>query len=185
MLHSTTISLSLSVSLSPNISKMASPCFQTLALAIVVVTTTLLLCPTTILAKRSKELNVIDACWRWDPHWHKHRDILASCSVGFAGKMLNNMGRGVTHYKVTDPSDDAMNPRPGTLRYGATQVKGKVWITFQKDMKIKLEKPLLVSSFTAIDGRGAVVNIIGGACITVQKVSVFWVSLYLFSMICK
>ncbi|KAE9464844.1 hypothetical protein C3L33_03248, partial [Rhododendron williamsianum] len=148
---------------------MASLCFQTLALAIVL--TTLLLCSTTTLAKRSKELNVIDACWRWDPHWHKHRDHLASCSVGFAGKMLNNMGRGVTQYKVTDPSDDALNPRPGTLRYGATQVQGKVWITFQKDMKIKLEKPLLVSSFTAIDGRGANVDIVGGACITVQKVN--------------
>ncbi|PSS33048.1 Pectate lyase 2 precursor [Actinidia chinensis var. chinensis] len=147
---------------------MFSQAVQTMALAIVI---TALLCPPTVLAKRSKPLNPIDSCWRSDPHWHRHRDRLAGCSVGFAGKMTNNMGRGVVHYKVMDPSDDPLNPKPGTLRYGATVIRGKVWITFQRDMNIKLEKPLLVSSYTAIDGRNANVEISDGACITLQKVN--------------
>ncbi|XP_061988275.1 probable pectate lyase 16 [Rosa rugosa] len=83
--------------------------------------------------------------------------------------MSNNIGKDVINYEVTDPSDNALNPQPGTLRYGATMIKGKKWITFQRDMKIKLEKPLLVSSFTAIDGRGANVHIKGNACLRVFK----------------
>jgi pectate lyase len=68
--------------------------------------------------------------------------------------MTNNIGNDLIHYKVTDPSDDPLNPTPGTLRYGASKIQGKDWITFQKDMNIKLMKPLLISSFTTIDGRG-------------------------------
>ena len=145
-----------------------------LALAIVFIFISLFSYPNTILAKRSrksgKTLNPIDACWRLDPHWQRHRERLATCSLGFAGKMINNMGSDITHYKVTNPTDNPLKPQLGTLRYGATQLKGKVWITFQKDMRIKLNKPLLVSSYTAIDGRGANVHIAGGACITLQKV---------------
>ncbi|PSR96497.1 Pectate lyase [Actinidia chinensis var. chinensis] len=118
-----------------------------------------------------KNLNVIDRCWRSDPLWRHHRQRLARCSVGYAGKMTNNIGPGVTCYRVTDNGDDPMNPKPGTLRYGATQIRGKVWITFPKDMNIKLHRPLLVSSFTTIDGRGAHVNIAGGACITLLGVT--------------
>ncbi|CAN1201101.1 Pectate lyase 1 [Linum perenne] len=105
-------------------------------------------------------LNVIDKCWRHDINWRKHRQKLARCSVGFAGKMTNNIGEGVIRYKVTDPSDDPLNPKPGTLRYGAVQ-SGKIWITFKRNMRIKLEKPLLISSYTAIDGRGVDVHIEG------------------------
>lgn len=47
------------------------------------------------------------------------------CSVGFAGKMSNNIGKDVLNYEVTDPSDNALNPQPGTLRYGATMIRGK------------------------------------------------------------
>ncbi|GKV21527.1 hypothetical protein SLEP1_g31501 [Rubroshorea leprosula] len=72
--------------------------------------------------------------------------------------MINNIGKGVVHYKVTNPSDDPLNPKPGSLRYGATMVKGKVWITFKRDMQITLHKPLLISSFTAIDNRGVDVH---------------------------
>ncbi|GFZ07624.1 GroES-like zinc-binding dehydrogenase family protein [Actinidia rufa] len=118
-----------------------------------------------------KNLNVIDRCWRLDPLWRHHRQRLARCSVGYAGKMTNNIGPGVTRYRVTDNGDDPMNPKPGTLRYGATQIRGKVWITFPKDMNIKLHRPLLVSSHTAIDGRGANVNIAGGACIKLLGVT--------------
>ncbi|GLU12786.1 hypothetical protein SLE2022_294450 [Rubroshorea leprosula] len=83
--------------------------------------------------------------------------------------MINNIGKGVVHYKVTDPSDDPLNPKPGSLRYGATMVKGKVWITFKRDMQITLHKPLLISSFTAIDSRGVDVHIAIPACLLVHK----------------
>ncbi|KAL9673327.1 hypothetical protein QQ045_029583 [Rhodiola kirilowii] len=102
----------------------------------------------------AKKLNVIDKCWRSDPRWVHNRERLATCSVGFAGKMSHDIGKGLIQYVVTDPSDDPVNPRPGTLRYGATVINGKVWITFQRDMRIKLKQPLLVSSFTTIDGKG-------------------------------
>lgn len=92
------------------------------------------------------------------------------CSVGFSGKMTNNVGRGVRHYTVTDPSDDPVNPRPGTLRYGATLIEGKVWIKFQRNMQINLLRPLLISSFTAIDGRGADVHVANGACLVLHEV---------------
>lgn len=115
------------------------------------------------------KLNVMDKCWRPNPHWRRTRNQLARCSVGFAGKMTGNIGKGVTQYKVTDPSDDPLNPKPGTLRYGATLVKGKKWITFKRNMKIKLHKPLLISSFTTLDGRGASVHISGPACLIVYR----------------
>ncbi|XP_077247190.1 putative pectate lyase 4 [Tasmannia lanceolata] len=131
-----------------------------------------LLCNTGLATRtrRSSGMNVIDRCWRRSPNWARNRQQLATCSVGFAGKMTNNMGRGVRHYTVTDPSDDPIKPRQGTLRYGATLIRGKVWITFRRDMQIKLKKPLLVSSFTAIDGRGANVHIARGACLMLYRV---------------
>ncbi|KAG9146811.1 hypothetical protein Leryth_005144 [Lithospermum erythrorhizon] len=125
----------------------------------------------TLAKKRGGRMNVIDRCWRRDPNWRNHREQLARCSVGYVGKMNNNIGGGLTWYIVSDPSDDAIHPKPGTLRYGVTQVKGKKWITFKHDMKIKLAKPLLVGSFTTIDGRGAKVEIAGGACLILRKVT--------------
>jgi hypothetical protein len=125
-------------------------------------------------AKQSKlmglKMNMIDRCWRPNPEWRKHRQQLATCSVGYAGKMTNNIGKGLIHYKVTDPNDDPINPQPGTLRYGASVIQGKVWITFKKDMNIKLMKPLLISSFTTIDGRGFNVHIGDNACLMIFKV---------------
>ncbi|KAG6512337.1 hypothetical protein ZIOFF_030437 [Zingiber officinale] len=106
-------------------------------------------------ARRGNKINVIDRCWRRNPRWAANRQRLAMCSVGFAGKMTMNRGRGVSRYVVTDSSDDPVRPRPGTLRYGATVLQGKVWITFARDMQIRLVRPLVVKSFTAIDGRGA------------------------------
>ncbi|XP_026657537.2 probable pectate lyase 4 [Phoenix dactylifera] len=115
-------------------------------------------------------MNIIDRCWRRHPNWSANRQRLAKCSVGFAGKMLRNRGRELTRYTVTDPSDDPLNPRPGTLRYGATMLRGKVWITFQRDMDIKLLQPLIVKSSTTIDGRGADVRIAHGAGFLIHKV---------------
>ncbi|XP_007224175.2 putative pectate lyase 2 [Prunus persica] len=85
--------------------------------------------------------------------------------------MSNNIGRDVIYYQVTEPSDSALDPKPGTLRYAVTMIKGKKWITFRRDMHIRLDKPLLISSFTAIDGRGASVHIAGNACLLVFQAS--------------
>ncbi|KAK3123157.1 hypothetical protein QOZ80_8AG0624910 [Eleusine coracana subsp. coracana] len=85
--------------------------------------------------------------------------------------MRQNRGPGVVAYTVTDPGDDPVRPRPGTLRYGATVLPGKVWITFQWSMHIRLALPLFVKSFTVIDGRGADVHVAGGAGIVLDRVS--------------
>lgn len=125
-------------------------------------------------AKQSKSLklkmNMIDQCWKLNPEWRKYRQQLATCSVGYVGKMTNNISKGLIHYRVTDSNDDPINPKPGTLRYGASVIQGKVWITFQKDMNIRLMKPLLISSFTTIDGRGVNVHIANNACLMIFKV---------------
>lgn len=117
--------------------------------------------PSLSLGKNSalSTLNSIDTCWRKNPNWMKQRDELAKCSKGFAGKMYNNIGKGLTYYVVTDPSDDPINPKKGTLRYGVTMVSGKVWISFARDMDIKLARTLLIGSYTTIDGRGATINL--------------------------
>jgi len=91
------------------------------------------------------------------------------CSVGFAGKMINNIGKNVTFYEVTNPNDDPINPKSGTLRYGVTKVGTPVWITFRGDMKIKLQKPLIIGSYTTIDGRGSRVHISNGACFFIHE----------------
>ncbi|BAU02176.1 hypothetical protein VIGAN_11163500 [Vigna angularis var. angularis] len=114
--------------------------------------------------------NVNDQCWRKNPEWRRHRYQLATCSMGYAGKMIKNIGNDLIYYKVTDSSDDPINPKPNTLRYGTSVIQGNVWITFQKDMQIKLEKPLLISSFTTIDGRGVNVHIAHNACLMIFKV---------------
>ncbi|XP_027915937.1 probable pectate lyase 16 [Vigna unguiculata] len=115
------------------------------------------------------KMNAIDRCWRPNSEWMRHRSQLATCSVGYAGKMINNIGSDLIYYKVTDSSDDPINPKPNTLRYGTSIIQGKVWITFQKNMIITLEKPLLISSFTTIDGRGVNVHIANNACLMIFK----------------
>lgn len=52
-----------------------------------------------------------------------------------------------------DPSDNSIKPKFDPLSYGFSRIQGKVWITFQRDMHIVLEKSLLISSFTTINGR--------------------------------
>ncbi|XP_021841694.2 probable pectate lyase 4 [Spinacia oleracea] len=130
--------------------------------------------PESCLGKRPRlaTFNSIDGCWRRNLNWFNNREELAKCSVGFAGKMINNVGEDVKKYVVTDPTDNPTSPKPGTLRYGVTMVPGKVWISFQKDMYIKLERTLLVGSYTTIDGRGAVVHITNGCLLLYQVTNV-------------
>lgn len=112
--------------------------------------------------------NPIDDCWRCDPHWDKNRQKLADCAIGFGKHAIG--GRDGQIYIVTDSSDNPVNPKPGTLRYGVIQSE-PLWIIFAKDMMIKLKEELMMNSFKTLDGRGANVHIAGGPCITIQYVT--------------
>ncbi|KAL2559890.1 putative pectate lyase 5 [Forsythia ovata] len=112
--------------------------------------------------------NPIDDCWRCNPDWEKNRQQLASCAIGFGKQAIG--GRDGKIYIVTDTGDDAVNPKPGTLRYGVIQNE-PLWITFARDMVIKLKQELIMNSFKTIDGRGSSVHIAGGPCITIQYVT--------------
>ncbi|KAK9204969.1 hypothetical protein WN943_015234 [Citrus x changshan-huyou] len=70
-------------------------------------------------------MNVTDQCWRKNPNWHMHQCQVATCSMSFSGKITDNVGKDIVHYKVTDPGDDTINPKLGTLRYGATLIPQK------------------------------------------------------------
>ncbi|KAL6562704.1 hypothetical protein OROGR_003711 [Orobanche gracilis] len=109
--------------------------------------------------------NPIDDCWRCDPNWEKNRQRLANCAIGFGKQAIG--GRNGKIYVVTDSGDHPVNPKPGTLRYGAIQNE-PLWIIFSRDMVIKLTEELMVNSFKTIDGRGASVHIAGGPCITIH-----------------
>ncbi|CAN1725490.1 Pectate lyase [Linum perenne] len=110
--------------------------------------------------------NPIDDCWRCDPNWSQNRQRLADCAIGFGKNAIG--GRHGRIYVVTDSSDnDAVNPRPGTLRYGVIQDE-PLWIVFQRDMVITLKQELVMNSFKTIDGRGASIHVAGGPCITIH-----------------
>ncbi|KDP20714.1 hypothetical protein JCGZ_21185 [Jatropha curcas] len=112
--------------------------------------------------------NTIDSCWRTDPNWSSNRQALADCAVGFGQAAMG--GKYGDIYVVTTPEDDPINPKPGTLRYGAIQSE-PLWITFNEDMVITLENELIVNSFKTIDGRGAKVEIANGPCLTIEGVN--------------
>ncbi|KAK1420593.1 hypothetical protein QVD17_22309 [Tagetes erecta] len=113
--------------------------------------------------------NPIDDCWRCDKNWQRHRKHLAECAIGFGRNAIG--GHDGRYYVVTDPSDnDAVNPKPGTLRYAVIQDK-PLWIVFKRDMVITLKQELIMNSFKTIDARGVNVHIANGACITIQYVT--------------
>ncbi|KAH6824502.1 Pectin lyase-like superfamily protein [Perilla frutescens var. hirtella] len=116
----------------------------------------------------NKFMNKIDSCWRSDPNWATNRKALANCAIGFGSGAIG--GKNGAIYVVTDTSDDPINPKPGTLRYGAIQDQ-PLWIIFERDMVITLENELIMNSYKTIDGRGARVEISNGPCITIEKVS--------------
>ncbi|PPR99415.1 hypothetical protein GOBAR_AA21252 [Gossypium barbadense] len=111
--------------------------------------------------------NPVDSCWRCDPNWEKNRKRLADCAPGFARGTTG--GKEGEFYVVTDPSDDILNPKPGTLRHAVIQ-RRPLWITFKRSMIITLEQELIITSNKTIDARGANVQIAKGAGITVQFV---------------
>ncbi|CAM8959632.1 unnamed protein product [Rhodiola kirilowii] len=113
--------------------------------------------------------NPIDDCWSCDPSWHLDRQRLADCGIGFGQYALG--GKGGQIYVVTDSSDhDAVNPKPGTLRYAVIQAE-PLWIIFSANMLIRLKQELIFNSYKTVDGRGANVHITGGGCITLQYIS--------------
>ncbi|KAI4318858.1 hypothetical protein MLD38_032517 [Melastoma candidum] len=113
--------------------------------------------------------NPIDDCWKCDPNWPNNRQRLADCAIGFGQYALG--GKNGQIYIVTDSSDDdAVNPRPGTLRYAVIQVE-PLWIVFPANMLIRLKEELIFNSYKTLDGRGANVHIVGGGCITLQYIS--------------
>ncbi|KAK9069349.1 hypothetical protein SSX86_011252 [Deinandra increscens subsp. villosa] len=113
--------------------------------------------------------NPIDDCWRCDRNWQRHRKRLADCAIGFGRNAVG--GRDGRYYVVTDPNDDdAVNPRPGTLRHAVIQDR-PLWIIFKRDMVITLKQELLMNSFKTIDARGVNVHIARGGCITIQYVT--------------
>ncbi|KAL0310736.1 UNVERIFIED_CONTAM: putative pectate lyase 16 [Sesamum angustifolium] len=116
----------------------------------------------------TKLMNKIDSCWRSDPNWDSNRKALADCAVGFGSNAVG--GKNGAIYVVTDPSDDPVNPKQGTLRYGAIQTQ-PLWIIFERDMSITLKNELMMNSYKTIDGRGARVEISNGPCITIEGVS--------------
>ncbi|CAH2078301.1 unnamed protein product [Thlaspi arvense] len=80
-------------------------------------------------------MNPVDSCWRLKSDWAANRKDLANCAVGFGSSALG--GKKGNIYVVTNPSDNAANPQPGSLRYGVIQDK-PLWITFAKDMVMLL-----------------------------------------------
>ncbi|KAM3362665.1 putative pectate lyase 16 [Capsicum galapagoense] len=113
-------------------------------------------------------LNVIDSCWRLKGDWSSNRKALADCAVGFGSSTIG--GKNGDIYVVTDPSDDPVNPKRGTLRYAAIQSE-PLWIIFERDMVLTLENELMVNSYKTIDGRGAKIEISNGPCITLDYVT--------------
>lgn len=113
--------------------------------------------------------NPIDDCWKCDPDWPNNRQRLAECAIGFGQYAMG--GKNGEYYIVTDSSDDdAVNPKPGTLRYGVIQNE-PLWIVFPSNMLIKLKEELIFNSYKTLDGRGANVHITGGGCITLQYIT--------------
>lgn len=115
-----------------------------------------------------KIMNVIDSCWRGKANWATNRQALANCAKGFGKDALG--GKNGRIYTVTSASDDPVNPKSGTLRYGVIQTE-PLWIVFANDMVITLKNELIMNSYKTIDGRGTNVEIAYGPCITIQGVS--------------
>nr|KJB61001.1 hypothetical protein B456_009G335100 [Gossypium raimondii] len=70
-------------------------------------------------------------------------------------------------YVVTDPIDNAADPKSGTLHHVLTKTR-PLWITFKGSKTIELEHEHIVTSDKTIDAGGANVEICNGAGITVQ-----------------
>lgn len=112
--------------------------------------------------------NPIDKCWRCDRHWAKNRRRLANCAKGFGHGTYG--GKNGRYYLVNDSSDaNVINPKLGTLRH-AVLLPEPLWITFSRDMNIRLTQELIFMSDKTIDGRGHDIHVAGGAGFMLQFV---------------
>ena len=117
---------------------------------------------------RCQAQNPIDRCWRCRVDWAENRKLLADCAKGFGRHTTG--GKAGEIYVVTDPSDnDLVEPKPGTLRHAVLRPE-PLWIIFARDMMIKLNGELIITSHKTIDGRGANVHIAYGSGIMIQFV---------------
>uniref|UniRef100_A0ACD5YQ52 Uncharacterized protein n=1 Tax=Avena sativa TaxID=4498 RepID=A0ACD5YQ52_AVESA len=110
--------------------------------------------------------NPIDRCWRCRKDWATDRQRMARCAKGFGRSTTGGLGGKI--YIVTDPSDDPVYPKPGTLRWGIVQFE-PLWIIFARDMVITTTQELVIQRDKTIDGRGAQVHIIDGGGLTVNQ----------------
>ncbi|KAF3793058.1 putative pectate lyase 21 [Nymphaea thermarum] len=86
---------------------------------------------------------------------------LPRCAVGFASSVTG--GAAGPYFTVTDPRDDPLSPRPGTLRHAieaAGKSPGGGWIRFGRGMTVVLEDRVWIGSNTTIDGRQTNVTIV-------------------------
>ncbi|GJP76429.1 hypothetical protein CLOP_g6878 [Closterium sp. NIES-67] len=109
--------------------------------------------------------NPIDDCWM-GPNWQATPTKLASCVEGYAtGTTGGAKGR---IYHVTSNQDDRINPKPGTLRYGATRAE-PLWIVFDDDFDFSgLDAEIIIYSDKTIDARGKKVTMGEGPCMAIE-----------------
>ncbi|KAF9599041.1 hypothetical protein IFM89_033386 [Coptis chinensis] len=65
-----------------------------------------------------------------------YRRAFADYAIGFGNAAIG--GKFGDIYEVSNPANDPINPKPGTLRYGDIQ-KQPLWIILARDMVIKLQ----------------------------------------------
>ncbi|CAI5504944.1 unnamed protein product [Closterium sp. Naga37s-1] len=109
--------------------------------------------------------NPIDDCWM-GPNWQATPTKLASCVEGYAtGTTGGAKGR---IYLVTSNQDDRINPKPGTLRYGATRAE-PLWIVFDNDFDFSgLDAEIIVYNDKTVDARGRKVTMGNGPCMAIE-----------------
>ncbi|MFQ6661581.1 hypothetical protein Gotur_029694 [Gossypium turneri] len=115
-------------------------------------------------ARELEAIENLDTAYHSNPE-EVNRKKLADYAPGFARGTTG--GKDGEFYVVTNPIDNAADPKPGTLRHAVTQTR-PLWITFKGSMTIKLQQELIVTSDKTIDARGANVEICNGVGITIQ-----------------
>ncbi|CAI5469894.1 unnamed protein product [Closterium sp. Yama58-4] len=109
--------------------------------------------------------NPIDDCWM-GPNWQATPTKLASCVEGYATGTTGGANGRIYH--VTSNQDDRINPKPGTLRYGATR-KEPLWIVFDGDFDFTgLEAEIIVYNDKTVDARGRKVTMGNGPCMAIE-----------------
>ncbi|XP_031278825.1 probable pectate lyase 12 isoform X2 [Pistacia vera] len=110
--------------------------------------------------------NPVDDCWKCDPDWANNRQRLADCAIGFGQYAMG--GKNGEYYIVTDSSDDdAVTPKPGTLRYAVIQTQ-PLWIVFPGEANVR-SSPTHFGWRTESDGDG--ISIFGSKDIWIDHCS--------------